>query len=289
MSATTDSPSSSTVSRLRPRDLPFVRDCGFGSVVLCLHASLGSSSQWRPLMESLGASYRVVAPDLYGYGRSPDWQGDRKLRLSDELALIEPLFEIIDEPVHLVGHSYGAAIALQAAIHMPSRVKSLVLYEPVLFSLLLHGQGTHPAELEVRSLRDDVVRAMDGGDVLSAARRFVDYWVGENSWDTIPLSRRQIMLDGMLKVRAEWDTPYTDDTPLEAYRGIDVPTLLLHGADSPAPMRRLANLMGRLFPRAHSRELGGVGHMAPITHPMRINREIGHFLGRIDPPRSIAA
>jgi pimeloyl-ACP methyl ester carboxylesterase len=172
---------------------------------------------------------------------------------------------------------------------MPSRVKGLILYEPVLFSLLLRGQGTHPADLEVRSLRDDVVRAMDRGDTLSAARRFVEYWVGENSWDTIPLSRRQIMLDGMLKVRAEWDTPFTDDTPLETYRQIDVPTMLLHGADSPASMHRLADLMGRLFPRAQARQLDGIGHMGPITHPMRINRLIQSFLFRADPPRSIAA
>ena len=52
---------------------PFFREVGEGDAVVCIHASASSSGQWRPLMEQLSERYRLIAPDLLGYGRSPAW------------------------------------------------------------------------------------------------------------------------------------------------------------------------------------------------------------------------
>ena len=289
MNSDTDSSYGKNADRLNARTLPFYRECGFGAPVLCLHSSLGSSSQWRTLMGALARGYRVVAPDLYGYGRSPDWVPSRALRLRDEVALIEPLLEIIHEPVHLVGHGYGAAVALQAASQRPNLVKSLTLYEPVFFTLLLHGQGGYPADLKFRKLRDDVMSALHAGDVPRAARIFVDYWSGPGTWEHMPTSRRQIMLDGMLKVRWEWATPHPDDMRLAALARIHVPVLLLHGADSPPAMTRTSAIMATLLRRREDVVLEGAGHMGPVTQPGRIGSLVASFLCRIDPPSSIAA
>ena len=90
-------------------------------------------------MEQLGDRYHVIAADLYGSGKSPAWPGERPLWIDDQIAFLAPAFERAGERFHLVGHSFGGAIALKAALGLKPRLASLVLYEPVLFAVLLHA------------------------------------------------------------------------------------------------------------------------------------------------------
>src|SRR3990167_8069463 len=71
--------------------IPFFREAGNGPGVVCLHANASTSSQWRNLMDCLAPNFRVLAPDLYGSGQSPDWPSREVISLHDEAALIEPV------------------------------------------------------------------------------------------------------------------------------------------------------------------------------------------------------
>src|SRR5512134_3264249 len=101
-----------------------------------MHANASTSGQWQGLMDLLSPRFHVLAPDSYGSGKSPDWHSDRVIRLRDEVAFLHPVFARAGAPLTLVGHSYGAAVALIAALAMPGRVRALALYEPTLFALL---------------------------------------------------------------------------------------------------------------------------------------------------------
>ena len=103
------------------RAMPHVRDSGgTGTGVVCLHANASSSSQWRHLSELLAPRFRVLAADLYGAGASPEWPSHRVITLADEVALLEPVLAAAGSPLVLVGHSYGAAVALIAALGRPA-------------------------------------------------------------------------------------------------------------------------------------------------------------------------
>ena len=115
---------------------PFVREAGTGPGVVCLHANASASAQWRGLMDLLAPRFRVLAPDSYDAGKSPHWPSDRVIHLQDEVGLIEPVLTRAGSPLALVGHSYGAAVALIAALADPGRVRAMALYEPTLFALL---------------------------------------------------------------------------------------------------------------------------------------------------------
>ena len=161
--------------------LPFVRDAGSGPGVVCLHSNASSSSQWRGLMELLAPRFRVLAPDSYGSGKSPEWPSDRQIGLADEVALIEPVLRDAGSPLTLVGHSYGAAIALRAALDRPARIRRLVLYEPTLFSLVDAEAPPPNAADGIRQAVADAALALDRGDRDRAAEAFIDYWMGEGS------------------------------------------------------------------------------------------------------------
>ena len=129
---------------------PFFRESGRGPGVVCTHSNASTSSQWIALMERVGPQFHVFAVDSYGAGKSPEWPSDRVITLRDEVALIEPVLAKAGRPLVLVGHSYGAGVALIAALDRPERVRGLALYEPTLFSVI-EGEGPAPYEWPTRT------------------------------------------------------------------------------------------------------------------------------------------
>ena len=256
----------------------FYREAGRGPAVVCIHASASSSSQWRLLTERLAGRFRVLAADLYGAGKSPAWPGGRPLSLADEVALLRPVLAAASEPFHLVGHSYGGAVALAAALAEPERVASLVLFEPVLFSVLIAEDPTQPAAREIVAVRDDTVAALERGDPHASGARFVDYWMGAGTGRSLPAPRREALAAAMSGVKAEWDAAFREPTPLAAFAALDMPVLYITGSESPASARGVARLLTKTLPRVTTIEVEGVGHMGPVTHPDRVNALIERHL-----------
>jgi pimeloyl-ACP methyl ester carboxylesterase len=123
-------------------------------------------------MDLLAPKFHVLAPDLYGSGKSPEWPSDRIIGLLDEVALIEPVLARAGSPLALIGHSYGAAVALIAALNDPSRVHAIAIYEPTLFTLL-DAETPPPNEAErIRTAVAEASIALDAGNHDAAAARF---------------------------------------------------------------------------------------------------------------------
>ena len=262
---------------------PFFREAGEGPGVVCLHASAGSSGQWRALSDSLAPRYHVLAADSYGAGKSPAWTAKRPLTLRDEVALLEPVLARATRPVSLVAHSYGAAVALMAALEHPGRVNALALYEPTLFSLV---DAESPAPNDVDGFRATFERTaalMDAGDAAGAGKCFVDYWSGAGAWDRMPEARQGQVAVSIANVRGWGHACLRETTPLEAFSWVGAPVLLMVGRESPASSRAVARLLARALPRVEVYEFDGIGHMGPVTHPEAVNRVIGRFLERHRP------
>ena len=110
----------------------FSRSFGNGPrKVLAVHCTLAHSGAWRGVAAAMGSEVTFVTPDMLTHGRSPDWdkQGDFQTRNTQA---IEPLLE---EPMDVVGHSFGATVALRLALAHPDKVRSLTMIEPVFFAV----------------------------------------------------------------------------------------------------------------------------------------------------------
>ncbi len=257
-------------------------DSGSGETVLLLHATASSGAQWRSLTEALPAGCHVLAPDLYGYGESDPWPGYGPLSLADEVALADAVLPPGRGPIHLVGHSYGGAVALRFAMQYPERLRSLVLIEPVAFHLL-DDDGSDPANRglldEVSEIARLVSRATASGDYRRAMARFVDYWSGEGAWTRTKPELQAALARRTPKIALDFSATMTESAPRAAYGRITAPALVLCGARSPRPTRRIAELVADSLPAARLQPIEGAGHMLPLTHKEAVNSAIvAHLL-----------
>ena len=169
-------------------------------------------------------------------------------------------------------------MALAAALAAPSRVASLILFEPVLFSVLIAEDPTQPAAREIVAVRDETVAALERGNPHASGARFVDYWMGDGAWALMPAPRREALASAMSGVRAQWDAALREPTPLSAFAALDVPVLYITGSESPASARGVARLLTKTLPHVTTIEVEGAGHMGPVTHPDRVNALIERYL-----------
>ncbi len=268
---------------------PFVREAGSGPAVICLHANASTSGQWRPLVERLAPNHHVLAPDLYGSGQSPDWPSRSVITLQDEVDLIEPVLATPGEPFTLVGHSYGGAVALIAALRRPERVASLVLYEPTLFSLVDRQHPTPNPTDSILEVVDKAVERLADGDADDAARIFIEYWMGAGAWAFTPEKRRAPIAESVRNIERWGYALAKEPTPLSAFATLNMPVLYLVGQHTRDSARAVTSLLTPTLPSVEVVEIPGVGHMGPVTHPEVVNTLIEEFLQRTESEQERAA
>lgn len=248
---------------------------------MLLHCTGGSGSQWHDIAETLQPRFQIVAPDLCGYGETPHWPGSRAFSLADEVTLLATLIDKLARPVHVVGHSYGGAVALALARQFPDRVKSLTVIEPAAFHLLIGGDDADEQAFdEIRAIAAAISEAVICGDYVRGARQFVDYWSGEGAWAALSAPRRDALVMRIGKVALDFWAALNEPTRLDDFTRLKIPTLVLRGSRSPLPPRRICwRLAGRL-PDAELRTIDGAGHMLPITHVHEVGQLILRHLER---------
>ena len=246
-------------------------------VVLLLHSSAGSARQWQGLIELLQPRFRVYPIEFYGHGERAAWHRDASLTLADEAALALPLLAEAGQ-AHVVGHSYGAAVALKLATMFPKVVRSVVAYEPVLFSWLrndfVSGRPAHDIVVVAESIRHRLATNQEH----SAARGFIDFWSGAGSWDSLSASRQDAFASRMHAVLGHFDALFREPLQRAQLARLEIPMLFMSGARTVAPTRRIAALLRLALPFASHEVLPRMGHMGPMTHAAEVNRRIVEFL-----------
>lgn len=245
--------------------------------VVLLHSSASSARQWERLAEALRPAYRVRAVEFHGHGMRTPWDARRPMRLADDAALVSPLLHEAGT-AHVVGHSYGAAVALKLASMHSARVRSLVAWEPVLFRWLLDDAGGGSPLQDVMAVAQAMRESLGRGDERSAARVFIDFWSGEGSWESLPAARQGPLSTRMPAVAQHFVALF--DEPLARWQvaSLGMPMLFLSGARTVPAARRLSELLRLAVPRARHAVLEGMGHLGPITHAAEVNRWIAGFL-----------
>jgi len=252
---------------------------GVGAPVIAAHCSSASHKALRPLIKQLQQHYEVFAPDLIGYGASDRWPADRPLEPDTEVALITGLAARAGGPVHLVGHSYGAMLSLEAARQLGPQVASLTLIEPVSFHLLRPG-GREAEHAQIAEIAGRVLAAMEAGRPRLAAAHYMGFWMGRWRWWLAPARLKRGVMETIDKVTKEFALLERMEGHLADYGPIEAPTRLIMGGRTRAPAKAVIDILMNTLPDAELRTVPHAGHMSPLTHPDQVNPLVLAHLAR---------
>ena len=242
---------------------------------LAVHCSLASSNAWAGVAERLADRITLTAFDMPGHGRSADWpgEGDFLIRATQIAA------SFVEEPLDLIGHSFGAVVALRLAIAAPDAFRTLTLIEPVLFA------ATRGEPVWEEHLQNDARfgQMMEQGDRAAAAKAFSAMWGTGVDWQAMNERSRRDVTDRIHLIGAGRPALFEDSGGIlapDALESLDMPVLLIRGEASPPIIERIAENIAARLPDVGIATVPGAGHMVPITHPDETAGLIGVNLDR---------
>jgi len=259
-------------------------DTGNGPTIVLLPPGASPASAWRKVTECLGLDYRVIAVNPAGYGDTEPFGPDKRSGLEEEAAAVLAILSGIRGQVHLVGHSYGGAIALDLALTAPERFATLTLIEPAPYSMLAQA-GEQALADEVDGVNRAFIRDVRAGNTVTALKTYMDYYNGRPGvWDGLSERVQANLLAAADNIVAGLRASHNSPTKLSDYATISIPTLVAAGEETDRVHARLSRVIAGAIPDAWFETVAGAGHMLSLTHPAETARIILKQLQRVDPP-----
>ncbi|MET8471978.1 alpha/beta hydrolase [Streptomyces sp. NPDC006422] len=251
------------------------RRIGTGDPVVMVHGSGGGLHSWQPVAERLADRYAVWLPARRGY--EPSGPGHSPKTFADEVGDLKALIERIGRPVHLAGMSYGATVALHAAVAgLP--VRSLLLWEPPLFAA---GEQLAPVLDEFRNLS---AKGERGRAALLLAEKVarIPAALLEAMGASEPAAHESDEPDDSAGWSLDLESLIAEPADVERWSAVAVPALLMRGADTWQPMPETLDRLAAALPYVTDVPFPGQMHFAPSVVPDAVAAEIARFLSVTD-------
>ena len=244
---------------------------GTGPPLVLVHGTTGDHTSWRLLAPHLALNFMVFAIDRRGRGESP-WNGP-VYTIEQEFDDVAAVVDSIGSPAWLLGHSYGADVAVGAALRTRN-LAGLILYEPAPGLASVPGGELEAIEALLAAGERDAAMVR----ILSAVVDIDDATIAtiraDPSWST-----RLATVDTVPReLRAE------ETLDPGSFRDVVMPTLLIEGSESPDWAKKGTAVTQATVRGSRLQVLEGEGHVAHLTAPERLARLVVDFA--FDPSRS---
>lgn len=243
---------------------------------LFLHCTLGHSGTWVGVQAALLEKLAMTAFDRPSHGKSEGWDGQGGA-LGLHTLTMQIAGRLIDRRADVIGHSYGATVALRLAMERPDLVRSLTLIEPPLFKLA----ESAPAYAPFARTMSAFDAALAAGAREAAARIFQGAISPEAPWERLSDRARDRLAARIDRIGEENGVTMNDVARLgapERLVAVRQPVLLIEGSASPPIVHAVQAALADRLPDARRVMVMGAGHMAPLTHPQNVATEIALFL-----------
>ena len=251
-------------------------DVGDGDPLFLIHGSgpgVTAWANWRLVIPALAEQHRVIAPDMAGFGYTERVEG-YEYTMENWVQHAIDLMDALDiKKTHLVGNSFGGALAIALAIRYPQRVERLILMGAagVPFELtrgLDEVWGYEPSVENMRHMMDQF--AYDRSlvtDELAQLRYEASIQPGfQETFSQMFPAPRQRSVDALA-------------SDLEDIKNIPHETLILHGREDVVVPPITSTTLFDLIPNSQLHMFGRCGHWTQIEHNARFIELVKNFLG----------
>ena len=253
-------------------------DDGTMPLMVFLPPGASSAAIWRPIAAHFKDRFRTAAINPSGYGETEAFDGPAPMTILDEAEAVAAVIRAelsadaghdIPEGGHLVGHSYGGAIALEVARHWPDLVVRLTLFEPAPYPLLREA-GEEALAAAITGENESFVAMVRGerpGGSAKAMAQYLDFFNNQPGfWRGLDNRAQAKMLLLAERLAACLNAVGHVDISREGLSKIEVPATVVHGAKSDRLHIRLSEIVSAALCDATLRSVPGAGHMMTLTH-----------------------
>jgi pimeloyl-ACP methyl ester carboxylesterase len=240
-----------------------------GPPLVLVHGTAADHGRWTPVLPAFEEHFSACAVDRRGRGGSGDSDDYAIEREFEDIAAV---VDSIGEPAFLLGHSYGALCALEAAL-LTRNVGKLVIYEP---GIELAGEEIYPPDVIERleallgaGDRDAVV-ATFMREVAGLPPETVEHMRSQPAW--------QALVDAAHTIPRELRAGKAYRLDPGRFRALGVPTLLLSGGESRAGLRKATEAIKEALSDSRIVVMAGQGHMAMDTGTELFTTEVLRFV-----------
>jgi pimeloyl-ACP methyl ester carboxylesterase len=249
---------------------------GNGSVVVLLHAFPLCRTMWQPQLTALQGDFRVLTPDLRGFGGSSPFDGKPSVdQMADDIADLLDALGIKDKVV-VGGVSMGGYVSMAFARRHASRLRGLILADT----------RAEADDATMRAARDEMLAFIQTHSMLDVIDRMLPKLVSPATLanrpdivDQVRQSAAKLKIAGIL---AAWEALRDRPDARPGLANIRVPTLALAGSNDeltpPSVLQRIASAISG----AQFIEIPGAGHLSNLEQPARFNAELLRFVNSLD-------
>ena len=252
---------------------------GSGEPVVLLHGFGSSAYSWRHVAAQLEDDYELIAIDLNGHGFTERSRGGAAYTVAGQLALVLGVMDALGiDDAHLAGHSYGGSLAIHLVWHHPERVRSLVLVDSARPSYPWTRRHLSAAitplswlYVRTRAIQREAVQA-------GLERSFADD--SQVTPELVDAYYERIRVEGVSRAFRGLTRPTSEPLELPDMARLDLPVLMVWGADDELTVLEEAREMAETLPDAELEVLDGIGHIPLEESPDELARLIRVFLAR---------
>ena len=254
---------------------------GKGVPVVFVHGALSDYRVWELQREAVAQHYRFVSYTQRYFGIDA-WPDDGKnFSAATHAADLAEFVRVLNAgPVHLVSWSYGGQVATLMALEHPELVRSQVLFEPTIRSLITDLPEGKAAIAEVANVYSPAIAATKSGDTTQATKFFMEtvFRLPPGGFDMEPEVWRKIWLDNARSVPLQVAAPPPPAITCDQLKATKSPMLVMRGANTYAMWSLICEQMVHCVPGSRLTIIPNVNHDGPIRDPAAFNAALLDFL-----------
>lgn len=255
-------------------------ETGDGPSIVFVPGSCSTGAAWRPVISALNGRFRCITTSLLGYGGTKERRTARNPSIAHEAEVIEAVIRRAGGPVHLVGHSFGGLASLAVALRARVPLQSLTIMEAPAVNILREiGEYRHYRTF--REMSDAYFAAFRGGDK-EAISSMIDFYGGSGTFASWPSRVRAYAMETTHVNILDWASAYAFELFPPVLAGIDIPVMVVRGAESHPAVKRANELLSIYIKGTSLVTTEGAAHFMILTHPEDAARAVADHITRVE-------